>query len=152
MESSIWKKSFTLDDLNDRIKVKIMEYVDFTFVEKGKDFISAKIVVDERTHQPYKILHGGAICLLAENLGSIAAYYCTEGIEDFAFGMNLNASYFRPTFKGHVTAIAKPKHLGKTTQVWNIEVKNDENKLVSQVMFTVAIKNIAKSDHYPIKV
>lgn len=147
--AKIWKKPISAEELNTRLRVKIMDFVDYRFDEIGDDFVSASIVVDERTHQPYGVLHGGAICLLAENIGSIAAYYCTEKENDFAFGMNLNASYFRPTFTGRAKAIARPKHIGKSTQVWDIEVLDDESRLISKIMFTVAVRRNDNPNNYP---
>lgn len=141
---TIWKKPFSIEELQQRQTLKVMANVGFEYTAMGPDFLSGRIKVDENTHQPMGILHGGAICLLAEQIGSVAAYLCTPHEDDKALGMNLNAHYFRPTLSGWATATARPTHLGKSTHVWSIDVTNDDDKLVARVTFAVAIRRFSQ--------
>lgn len=143
MTERIWRKDHTLEHVNARATPNIMKSVGFEVTELADDYLRGRMKVDENSHQPMGILHGGAICLLAEQLGSVAGYLCTEHVDDRALGMSLNANYFRPTFTGWVTGTARLVHRGQSTQVWDIEVVNDEGKLVAKVNFSVAIRRIS---------
>lgn len=142
MKEKIWRKDVTLEQVNTRATPNIMKSVGFEVTELADDYLRGRMKVDENSHQPMGILHGGAICLLAEQLGSVAAYLCTDHEDDRTLGMSLNANYFRPTFSGWVTGTARLVHRGKSTQVWDIEVTNDEGKLVAKVNFSVAVRRI----------
>lgn len=122
--------------------MKLMAGVGFEYSELGPDYLAGRIKVDENSQQPMGILHGGAICLLAEQIGSVAATLCTPHEHDRALGMNLNAHYFRPTTSGWATATARPQHIGKATQVWDITVTNDQDAMVAKVTFSAAIRRI----------
>lgn len=138
--TTIWQKKTSIDELQRRLTPPVMTNVGFEFTEIGTDFLEGRVKVDANTHQPMGILHGGVICLLAENIGSVAAYLCTPHENDKALGQSLNANYFRPTTHGWATARATPIHLGRTSHVWDISVTNDERKIVAVVTFTVAIR------------
>ena len=95
--------------------------------------------VDHRTVQPYGILHGGASVALAETLGSIAAHLVVDSDLYFTVGMEVNANHLRPVTRGRVTGTARPIHIGKSSQVWGIEIKNEENKMVCISRITMAV-------------
>ena len=108
-------------------------------VEIGEDFLSGKLPVDDRTTQPFGLLNGGASCLLAETIGSIAANSCVKDLNTTAVGMYLNASHLRPATSGWVTGTARPKHIGSKTQVWDINIVNDQDKSICLVTFGVSV-------------
>jgi 1,4-dihydroxy-2-naphthoyl-CoA hydrolase len=95
--------------------------------------------VDERTRQPRGILHGGSSVLLAESLGSIGANYCVDPDRLFCVGMEINANHLRSVKGGMVTGIARPVHLGRSTQVWEIRIHNQADKLVCISRLTLAV-------------
>lgn len=135
----IWFKEFTPAMLNDRPKNHIGALLGIEFTEVGEDYICATMPVDERTHQPAGILHGGASVVLAETLGSIAAYMCIDPAKHIAVGLEVNANHLRPVSSGLVKGICKPLHIGGKTQVWEIKMYNDKGKMNCISRLTVAI-------------
>lgn len=126
---AIWKREFTLDDLNINSKGCAVSNLGIEFTRVGEDFLEAEMPVDERTMQPWGILHGGISAALAETVGSAAGYLCTEG-EQSIVGSEINASHLRPAPKGSVvTARATAIKVGRTLQVWQIEIQDQEGKL-----------------------
>ncbi|WP_031525502.1 hotdog fold thioesterase [Dyadobacter crusticola] len=127
-------KSFSINTIADHLGIE--------FTEIGTDFITARMPVDSRTHQPFGILHGGASVVLAETLGSIASFLALpEGDDRQAVGLEINANHLRPVKEGFVTGKVTSIHLGKTTHIWDIRITNDQNKLVCISRLTVAIVN-----------
>ena len=100
-----------------------------------------QLLVDRRTLQPAGILHGGASAALAETVGSVAAGLCVDPEQQRIVGLDINANHIRPVRDGWVIAITRPIHVGKTTQIWEIRIHDEEEKLVSISRLTVA--NIA---------
>jgi len=109
------------------------------YVEVGDDYIMGRIPVDERTVQPFGILHGGASVLLAETLGSMAANYCLRQDNQIAVGLDINANHIRSATTGWVYGTARPVHLGGTTQVWEIRLENEDGKLTCLSRLTMAV-------------
>ena len=108
------------------------------FLEVGDDFVRGRVPVDERTKQPYGILHGGVSVVLAETLGSSGAVHaCAPGTRPL--GLDINANHLRSASSGWVTGTARPVHIGRSTQVWQIEMRNDENQLTCVSRLTLAI-------------
>jgi len=112
--------------------------------EIGEDFIKAKMPVDHRTTQPYGLLHGGASVTLAESLGSIAATFSVDQTKHYCVGLEINANHIRSVNEGYVYGITRPLHIGRSTQVWEIKITNEENKLVCVSRITMAIKDLKK--------
>jgi 1,4-dihydroxy-2-naphthoyl-CoA hydrolase len=125
--------------LNDRPKNHIGALLGIEFTEVGDDFLCATMPVDARTHQPAGILHGGASVVLAETLGSVAAYMCIDPDKYIAVGLEVNANHIRPVKNGFVKGICKPIHIGGKTQVWEIKMYTDKDKLNCVSRLTVAI-------------
>lgn len=123
--SIIWKRDFSLEDINRFAKESIVEHVGIEFVEKGDDFITATMPVDQRTTQPLGILHGGASVVLAETLGSMASHMALDD-DHFSVGLEIKANHIKSVTKGIVTGKVSPLHLGKTTQIWDITIKNEK--------------------------
>ena len=135
----IWFSSFTPETLNSRPKNHIGALLGIEFTEIGDDFLCATMPVDERTHQPAGILHGGASVVLAETLGSIASYMCIDQAKYIAVGLEVNANHIRPVKSGLVKGVCKPLHIGGKTQVWEIKIYTDKGKLNCISRLTVAI-------------
>ena len=115
-----------------------MEPLGIEFTELGPDFLCATMPVDRRTHQPYGLLHGGASVLLAETLGSTAAMLCVaEG--ERCVGIEINANHLRAVRDGIVTGTARPLHVGRQTQVWEIRIEDAARRLVCVSRLTVAV-------------
>ncbi len=134
----IWKKSISIEELS-RIHVgTAVEHLGIEFLEVGPDFIRARVPVDTRTKQPYGLLHGGVSVVLAETLGSCgAAYSAPEGHR--AVGLDINANHLKGATSGWVTGITRPVHIGRTTQVWQIDLTNDAGELTCVSRITMAV-------------
>jgi 1,4-dihydroxy-2-naphthoyl-CoA hydrolase len=115
------------------------EYLDIEWKEVGNDFISATMPVDHRTIQPYGLLHGGASCVLAETVGSVASAMVIDHSNFICVGLEINANHIRSAREGKVTGTAKPIHLGATTHVWDIRIVDEKERLICVSRLTVAI-------------
>lgn len=121
----------------------MIEHVGIEIVEVGADFLKARMPVDHRTVQPQGRLHGGASCVLAETVGSIAANLVIDSREFLAVGLEINANHIRPVKDGYVYGTANPEALGRTTQVWTIRITDEQERLVCISRLTMAV--IAKA-------
>ena len=139
--AKIWIKEFEIEDLNFHVKNSLVENVGIEFLEKGEDFISATMPVDERTKQPLGVLHGGASVVLAETLGSTASFMTLEETS-YSVGLEIKANHLKSVSKGYVKGVVKPVHLGKTTQVWDISIENDKNELICVSRITMMVLKI----------
>lgn len=117
----------------------MVEYIGITITELGEDFIRGTMPVDHRTQQPMGLLHGGASAALAETLGSLAANLVVDNQKQYCVGLDINANHIRSARSGIVTGTARPFHLGRTTQVWSIEIVDEQNKLVCVSRLTMAV-------------
>src|SRR5262245_28966797 len=115
---AIWKNEITLSALNTRGQNTLIDHMGIEFIEIGDDFLIASMAVDRRTRQPIGIMHGGASCVLAETVGSTAANCCVDQTTHYCVGLDINTNHIRSIKEGFVFGIAKPYHLGRTTQVW----------------------------------
>jgi 1,4-dihydroxy-2-naphthoyl-CoA hydrolase len=143
---SIWFKKPSPEDCRKRGENTMAPYIGIEFTEVGEDYLVATMPVDHRTNQPLGLLHGGASCVLAETAGSLAASYCVDTSKYFVVGLDINANHIRSVKEGRVTATARPFHLGKSTQVWEIKITNEEGKLtcISRLTIAVVEKNLTK--------
>ena len=135
----IWSREYTVDELNGRPKGHIGDLLEIEFTEIGPDSISARMPVNEKTHQPYGILHGGASVVLAESLGSVASNMVINSDKYIGVGLEVNANHLRPVKSGFVTGICKPIHIGGKTHVWDIRLYDDRGKMNCISRLTVAI-------------
>ena len=134
----IWKQPISVDILQDISKGTATEHLAIEFLEVGDDFIIARIPVDHRTIQPYGLLHGGVSVALAETLGSCGAAFCVpEGFR--TVGLDINANHLKGASSGWVTGTTHPVHIGRSTQVWAIELKNDAGELTCVSRITMAV-------------
>jgi 1,4-dihydroxy-2-naphthoyl-CoA hydrolase len=136
----MWKQKADLTYLNTLNANTLGENLGIEFTEIGVDFIVAKMPVDHRTVQPYRLLHGGASVALAETLGSVASTLCIEDLgKKMAVGVEINANHLRPATKGFVYGKVMPIRVGKAMHVWNIEITDEKGKLVCVSRLTVAV-------------
>ena len=136
----IWfKKDLQLHDFIHLAKDTMGEHIGLEFTELGADFMKATMPVDARTKQPYGLLHGGASCVLAETLGSVASALVIDPEKFICVGLEINANHIRGVREGHVSGIASPLHIGASTHVWDIKIYNESDKLVCVSRLTVAI-------------
>ncbi|RYF20561.1 MAG: hotdog fold thioesterase [Comamonadaceae bacterium] len=134
---SIWKKPIELALLNTGA-ANAVTHLGIEFTEIGDDFLRGRVPVDDRTKQPFGLLHGGVSVVLAETLGSVGAFYSSpEGW--YAVGLDINANHLRAAKEGWVTGTARPVHLGRTTQVWQIDMANDAGELTCVSRITMAM-------------
>ncbi len=135
---SPFRRATTLDALNASSRGTAMEPLGIVFTEIGPDFLRATMPVDARTHQPYGLLHGGASALLAETLGSTAGMLCVEEGRG-CVGIEINANHLRGVRSGTVTGTARPLHVGRSTQVWEIRIEDAAGHLVCVSRLTLAV-------------
>ena len=135
---SIWRNVFSLEYLNGHSGT-LNRSLGIEFIEVGDDFVRATMPVDERTMQPFGLLHGGASVALAETLGSMGAAMSVDAREYQVVGQEINANHVRAARRGLVTGTARPVHIGGRTHVWSIEIVNQEQKLVCISRLTMAV-------------
>ena len=134
----IWQKPISVELLTRNHVDTVVERLGIEFLEVGDDFIRARVPVDGRTRQPYGLLHGGVSVVLAETLGSCgAAYSCPA--DHRAVGLDINANHLRGATEGWVTGTTRPVHIGRTTQVWQIDLQDDAGRPTCASRITMAI-------------
>lgn len=137
---SIWfHKDLSLAQLSQLGKGTMAEHIGIEWLEIGENFLKARMPVDNRTRQPYGLLHGGASCTLAETIGSLASALVIDSSQYQCVGLEINANHVHSAMEGFVTGTAQPLHLGKSTHVWDIRITNSNDKLVCVSRLTVAI-------------
>jgi 1,4-dihydroxy-2-naphthoyl-CoA hydrolase len=129
----------SVEILNQNGKNSMGEFLGIEFTEIGKDYLVARMPVDNRTKQPYGILHGGASVVLAETVGSVGANLCVDLTKFRCVGLDINANHLKSVKEGFVYAKGTPIHVGRTTQVWEIKITNENNDLVCISRLTVAV-------------
>lgn len=135
---SIWNKPTDLDSVNARPIPTIVDLLEIRFTEIGDDYLVGTMPVDGRTHQPFGILHGGASCVLAETLGSVAGNLAAAP-GTACVGLDINANHVSKASSGLVTGKAKAVHVGRTTQVWQIDLFREDGRLVCTSRLTLAV-------------
>lgn len=135
---SIWKNKLSLEDFSQSSRNTMIEWLDIKIVEIGDDYVKASMPVDHRTHQPMGLLHGGASVVLAETVGSLASSLMVEP-GHYCLGLDINANHLRGVRSGLVYAIARPIHVGRTTQVWDIRISDEDEKPVCISRLTMAV-------------
>jgi len=135
------KELTTIEHLNANNHQNMAGHLGIEFTEVGDDYICAKMPVDFRTHQPLGLLHGGASVVLAETLGSLGATISVSPNNQFCVGVEINANHLRSVRSGYVHGKAIPLHRGRTLQVWEIKISDDNGNLVCVSRLTVAVMN-----------
>ncbi|MGN6512246.1 MAG: hotdog fold thioesterase [Lysobacteraceae bacterium] len=137
-DPSPFRRAATLAELNALSAGTAMEPLEIVFSELGPDFLRATMPVDARTRQPYGLLHGGASVLLAETLGSTAGGLCVDEDEGVV-GIEINANHLAAVRDGRVTGTARPLHVGRSTQVWEIRIEDEAGRLACVSRLTLAV-------------
>lgn len=135
----IWQTEMSLGTLNARGKNTLAENLGIEFIEIGDNFLVARMPVDKRTLQPAGIMHGGSSCALAETIGSTAGNCCVDASKFYCVGLEINTNHIRSIKEGFVIGTAKPFHVGKSTQVWGIEIVNENKQLISVNRLTLTV-------------
>ena len=138
---AIWKKAFTLEQLNEMGKNCAVGHLGIEISAYGENWIEAKMPVDHRTTQPFGLLHGGVSVALAETIGSLAGFLCIEEGQ-VALGLDINANHLRSVKQGFITAKATPIALSQNTHVWQIDIRDEQDKLCCVSRLTLSIKHL----------
>ena len=134
----IWQQAISVAELTRNSLDTAASHLGIEFLEVGDDFITARVPVDARTRQPFGLLHGGVSVVLAETLGSVAANYaCPPGHQ--AVGLEINANHLRGVKSGWVTGTTRPVHIGRSTQVWQINLVNEAGEATCVSRITMAV-------------
>ncbi len=136
---SIWQQDTDLARINGWAANTMMETLGIRYTEIGEDWLRGTMPVDRRTHQPYGLLHGGASVALAETIGSTAAMLTLDPAKFRVVGLEINANHVRGVREGTVTGTARALHLGRSTQVWEIRIEDERQKLVCMSRLTMAV-------------
>lgn len=135
------RKEVSLDSLNARNPNTMVGHLGIEYIAIGENWLEGKMPVDQRTHQPLGLLHGGANVALAETLGSMAANLVLDMDKQYAVGLDINANHLRAVRSGYVFGRAEAVHIGKSTQVWQIHIRDEAGKLVCTSRLTMAVLN-----------
>jgi len=134
----------SLEELNKMAKNTMLEVLGIKVTGIGEDYIEAIMPVDHRTHQVYGIMHGGASVVLAETLGSMGGMLTVDPAKFYCVGLDINANHIKAVRSGIVKGTARPIHIGRSTQVWHIEIKTEAEELVCISRLTLAVVPIEK--------
>src|SRR5512137_1210029 len=139
---SIWFRRTTIEQVQATFAGvrDINLHLDIRLTEIGDDFLRGSIPVDERTRQPFGLLHGGASVVLAESLGSTASNLCLDTSKFYAVGQEISANHLRSARSGRVTGTARPVHLGGRSQVWDIRIEDENGRLSCISRLTMAVQ------------
>lgn len=143
---AIWRDSFPLDLVKQHSQNTLITQLGIEFVEAGDDYVSARMPVDARTHQPAHVLHGGASVVLAETLASWAATFVVDREQNYCVGLEINANHVRAVSSGWVIGTARPVHLGRSTHVWEVRIVDESQRLVCISRVTMAV--LATANRY----
>ena len=136
---AIWRDSFPLELVQAHSQGTLISQLGIEFIEAGDDYLKARMPVDARTHQPAHVLHGGASVALAETLASWAATFVVDREKNYCVGLEINANHVRPAASGWVIGTAKPVHLGRSTQIWEVRIVDESERLVCISRVTMAV-------------
>jgi uncharacterized protein (TIGR00369 family) len=125
-----------LKAFNERNKNTLMETLDIEYVAVGDDFLTAKMPVNSRVHQPYRQLHGGATAALAESVGSAASNFFIDNKTQFVNGIQLSINHIKSKKEGVVFATARNIHKGSTTHLWEVKIVDENDSLISVAKMT----------------
>lgn len=135
---AIWKNPFSLQEIEQLAKNTMVEYLGIIITEIGDDYLKASMPVGPKTCQPMGILHGGASVALAETIGSFAASMAAPP-GSYCVGLDINANHLRSVQSGLVYAVTRPIHIGRSTQVWDVRIADEEARDVTASRITIAV-------------
>ena len=140
-QKAIWTVPISPEEINRRARGTLSDHLGIRFIRVEPNALVAEMPVQEFTFQPMGILHGGASAALAETVASAAANYCIDPSQKVCVGMELNINHLKSVRSGVLTATAKPFHLGSTTQVWEIQIRDETERLIAISRLTLAVIN-----------
>ena len=135
----LWPRDYSLEEINRLNSGNLLGHLGIEFVAIDSDSLTARLPVDHRTTQPFGLLHGGASVALAESVGSFAAFLSLRDSSKTTVGLEINANHLRSVTSGFVYGVARPLHLGRNTQVWDIRISDDSGRLICVARHTVAV-------------
>ena len=135
----IWHSSINLAELNELGKGTAIAHLGIEFTAFGADWLAGRMQVDQRTIQPFRLLHGGASLLLAETLGSSASNLCVDHTKHYCVGQEINANHLLGVRSGYVTGRASPIHRGRSSHVWEIRITDEDDRLACISRLTMAV-------------
>lgn len=136
---AIWFRAYDIESIKEVGKNNMGDHIGIELIELGDNYIKGRMPVDHRTKQPTGVLHGGAMVALAETLGSVGGNLVVDMNKFTCVGLDINANHLKSVTSGYVYGIAFPLHIGRTTQVWSIEIHNEDGKLVCISRLTLAV-------------
>lgn len=136
---TIWKTPITLEELNQRGKGTIVECLGIEFMQVQPNSLAARMPVDSRTRQPIGIMHGGASCVLAETIGSTGANFAVDIKTHYCVGLAIYTQHLRSIREGWVVGHGTPVHIGRSTQVWHINIHDEQDHLISSTQLTLSV-------------
>lgn len=136
---AIWHEQPTVEGLNEVVSRDMAGRLGMEYTAVGEDYLEARLPVDERTQQPYGLLHGGVSCVMAESMGSVASALCVDPDTYYCVGVDINASHLRPAVAGHVHARTRPLRIGRRNQVWETHIRDDNERLICVARLTTAV-------------
>lgn len=137
--SEIWVRRPVAADIDAYHEETAVQHLGITFTEIGDDYLCATMPTDIRTRQPYGTVHGGVNMVLVETLASVGAAHCVDSATHRVFGQEINGNHIRPNYEGWVTGTARPVHIGRQSQVWSVEIRNEAGKLTCISRMTMAV-------------
>jgi 1,4-dihydroxy-2-naphthoyl-CoA hydrolase len=141
MTRPIWHQPYKLEDVHYKVQC-LSQHIGIEFIELGPDYLRGRMPVDDRTRQPFGILHGGASVALAETLGSTAAALVIDRSKQRCVGQEINANHVRAVAEGYVIGTARPLHLGRRSHVWEIRITDEQERLVCISRLTMFILDL----------
>jgi len=145
-QQPIWfRKDLSIHDVKELGTIYMSTFLGMEWEQLTGNSLSMSMPVNDKTKQPYGLLHGGASCALAETVGSVASFLVIDSSKYMCVGQEINASHLKSALDGRVLATAVPLRLGKTAHVWDIKITNEADELVCVCRLTVAIRPIRVS-------
>ena len=136
---AIWHDPFPLELVKQHSENTLISQLGIEILEAGDDYLKGRMPVDARTQQPARMLHGGASVALAETLASWAATFVVDRQQFYCVGLEINANHVRAVGSGWVIGVARPVHLGRSTQIWDVRISDEADKLVCVSRVTMAV-------------
>lgn len=134
-----FNKEALLQKLNAIIPNTLLDTLQISYTDVGEDYLTAKMPVNPRVHQPQGLLHGGATVALAETVGSTASHLFIDASKYKVKGLEISANHLKSKSEGEVFATARPIHKGRTTHLWEIRVEDEEGVLISLCKLTTIV-------------
>lgn len=136
---AIWFDEFPLSFVREHSQNTLIAQLGIEFIEAGDDYLTARMPVDARTHQPAGMLHGGASVALAETLASWGATFTVDREKNHCVGLEINANHVRAVGSGWVIGTGRPLHIGRSTQIWEVRIVDEQSRLVCVSRVTMAV-------------